>query len=72
VEQQLWDVLRRMTEVRNTVIIIEHNLDGIKAVDWIINLEPDGGDPGGYIVNEGTPEQVALDETGFTSQFLHV
>ncbi|PWB56309.1 MAG: excinuclease ABC subunit UvrA [Anaerolineales bacterium] len=68
--QRLLDVLHRLTDAGNTVIIIEHNLDVIKTADWIIDLGPEGGDTGGYIVAEGTPEQVATVDASFTGQFL--
>ena len=68
--QRLLDVLHRLTDAGNTVIIIEHNLDVIKTADWIIDLGPEGGDTGGYIVAEGTPEQVAAIDTSFTGEFL--
>jgi excinuclease ABC subunit A len=54
----------------NTVVVIEHNLDVIKTVDWIIDLGPEGGDAGGQIVAEGTPEQVAKTHSSHTGQFL--
>ena len=54
----------------NTVIVIEHNLDGVKSADWIIDLGPAGGDGGGTIVTEGTPEQVAQCEQSWTGKFL--
>ena len=69
--QRLLDVLHRLTDAGNTVIIIEHNLDVIKTADWIIDLGPEGGEMGGYIVAEGTPEQVAQVETSFTGKFLY-
>ena len=57
--QRLLDVLHRLTDAGNTVIVIEHNLDVIKTADWIIDLGPEGGDEGGAIVAYGTPEMVA-------------
>jgi excinuclease ABC subunit A len=68
--QKLLDVLHRLTDAGNTVIVIEHNLDVIKTADWLIDLGPEGGEAGGYIVAEGTPEDVALMPTSFTGQFL--
>jgi excinuclease ABC subunit A len=50
--------------------VIEHNLDGIKTADWIIDLGPEGGDEGGTVVATGTPEQIALCEKSYTGQFL--
>ncbi len=68
--QKLLDVLHRLTGAGNTVIIIEHNLDVIKTADWIVDLGPEGGDAGGYIVAQGTPEQVVGVEESYTGQFL--
>jgi excinuclease ABC subunit A len=68
--QKLLDVLHRLTDAGNTVIVIEHNLDVIRTADWIIDLGPEGGEKGGYIVAEGTPEQVAQVQESFTGQFL--
>jgi excinuclease ABC subunit A len=63
-------VLNRLVDAGNTVIIIEHNLDIIKVADWIIDLGPEGGDAGGEIVAEGTPEQIARVKASYTGQFL--
>ena len=68
--QKLLDVLHRLTDAGNTVIVIEHNLDVIKTADWLIDLGPEGGDEGGRIVAEGTPEDVAQQRKSFTGQFL--
>jgi excinuclease ABC subunit A len=68
--QKLLDVLHRLTDAGNTVIVIEHNLDVIKTADWIIDLGPEGGDEGGYVVTEGTPEQVAAVRESYTGRFL--
>jgi excinuclease ABC subunit A len=68
--QKLLDVLHRLTDAGNTVIIIEHNLDVIKAADWVLDLGPEGGDEGGHIVAQGTPEQVARVAESYTGQFL--
>jgi excinuclease ABC subunit A len=68
--QKLLDVLHRLTDAGNTVIVIEHNLDVIKTADWIIDLGPEGGDEGGHIVAEGSPEQVAKVEGSYTGRFL--
>lgn len=62
--------LNRLVEKGNTVIIIEHNMDVIKSADWLIDIGPEGGDAGGYIVAEGTPEQVAEVKESYTGQFL--
>ncbi len=66
----LVNVINRLVENGNTVILIEHNLDVIKAADYIIDLGPDGGDGGGMIVATGTPEEVAMNEKSYTGQFL--
>jgi excinuclease ABC subunit A len=68
--QNLIDVLSRLTDAGNTVVVIEHNLDVIKTADYIIDLGPEGGDRGGEVVAAGTPEQVAQCEHSFTGQFL--
>ncbi len=62
--------LRRLTEAGHTVIIIEHNMDVIKNADWIIDVGPEGGDEGGYIVAEGTPEDIAACPQSYTGHFL--
>ena len=64
------DVLHRLTDLGNTVIIIEHNLDVIRNADWIIDLGPEGGEEGGRIVAQGTPEQVARVKKSYTGQAL--
>jgi excinuclease ABC subunit A len=68
--QRLLQVLHRLVDAGNTVIVIEHNLDVIKTADWIIDMGPEGGDGGGYMVAAGTPEQVALAEGSYTGGFL--
>ncbi|MHA1643941.1 MAG: excinuclease ABC subunit UvrA [Candidatus Freyarchaeota archaeon] len=68
--QQLLDVLSRLVDAGNTVVVIEHNLDVIKFADWIIDLGPEGGDEGGWIVCEGTPEEVACVPHSYTGQAL--
>jgi len=68
--QKLLDVLHRLTDAGNTVIVIEHNMDVIKTADWIVDLGPEGGDEGGYIVAQGTPEAVAQMAGSYTGQFL--
>jgi excinuclease ABC subunit A len=68
--QKLLDVLHRLTDAGNTVIVIEHNLDVVKTADWLIDLGPEGGDAGGYIIAEGPPEAVAQVEGSYTGQFL--
>lgn len=67
---KLIDVLQRLVDAGNTVLIIEHNLDVIKTADYIIDLGPEGGDGGGYIVAAGTPEQVAQVSESYTGQYL--
>ncbi|NNL98304.1 MAG: excinuclease ABC subunit UvrA, partial [Acidimicrobiia bacterium] len=68
--RKLLTVLQRLVDSGNTVIVIEHNLDVIKTVDWILDLGPEGGDEGGRIVAEGTPEQVAKVPESYTGKFL--
>ncbi|HMK28920.1 MAG TPA: excinuclease ABC subunit UvrA [Terriglobales bacterium] len=68
--RKLLDVLHRLTDLGNTVIIIEHNLDVIRNADWIIDLGPEGGEDGGRIVAQGTPEQVARVKKSYTGQAL--
>ncbi|MBV8052521.1 MAG: excinuclease ABC subunit UvrA [Acidobacteriaceae bacterium] len=68
--RKLLDVLHRLTDLGNTVIIIEHNLDVIRNADWIIDLGPEGGEDGGRIVAQGTPEQVARNRRSYTGQAL--
>jgi excinuclease ABC subunit A len=70
--RMLLDVLGKLVDKGNTVVVIEHNLDVVKAADWIIDLGPEGGNDGGYIVAEGTPEEVAASGKGYTSKFLKV
>ena len=62
---------RRLIEAGGTVLIIEHNLDVMKSADWIIDLGPEGGDAGGYVVAIGTPEQIAENPASITGQFLN-
>src|SRR5690606_25443088 len=57
--QKLLNVLNRLVDAGNTVLVIEHNLDVIKSADWVVDLGPEGGSGGGRLVAEGTPEQVA-------------
>ncbi|WP_373941769.1 excinuclease ABC subunit UvrA [Vibrio chagasii] len=68
--QQLLTVLHRLRDHGNTVVVIEHNLDVVKTADWILDLGPEGGQGGGKIVAEGTPEDVALVEGSHTARFL--
>ena len=66
----LLNVLNKLTEMGNTVVVIEHNMDVIKTADWIIDLGPEGGDDGGQIVSEGTPEQVTRNQESHTGVYL--
>jgi excinuclease ABC subunit A len=66
----LIDVLQKLVDRGNTVIIIEHNLDVIKLADWIIDMGPEGGRKGGIVLSTGTPEQVAESTLGYTPRFL--
>ena len=68
--EKLLQVLHRLVDQGNTVVVIEHNLDVIKAADWIIDLGPEGGDGGGWILAEGTPEEVSRVKKSYTGQFL--
>ena len=63
-------MLQRLVDMGNTVIIIEHNLDIIKSADWLIDLGPEGGDEGGRLIAEGTPEEVAKNRKSHTGQAL--
>lgn len=68
--QHLLNVLGRLVEHGNTVVVIEHNLDVVKTADWIIDIGPEGGDGGGEIVACGTPEVIAATEKSYTGKFL--
>ena len=68
--QRLLEVLERLVDAGNTVVVIEHNLDVIKTADWIIDLGPEGGEEGGQLVAQGTPEQVAAAAGSYTGSFL--
>ncbi len=67
---KLVDILQRLTDAGNTVIVIEHNLDVIKSADYIIDLGPEGGDGGGTVIAEGTPEEVARNKKSFTGKYI--
>lgn len=67
---KLIDIMQKLTDGGNTVVVIEHNLDVIKTADNIIDLGPEGGDKGGYIIAEGTPEEIAKNKKSFTGQYL--
>jgi excinuclease ABC subunit A len=68
--EKLLDVLQRLVDAGNTVLVIEHNLDVIKQADWIVDLGPEGGEAGGEVIATGTPEQVADVEESYTGRFL--
>ena len=68
--QKLIDILQRLTDAGNTVLVIEHNLDVIKTADYIIDMGPEGGDNGGTVIAKGTPEEVAGIEKSYTGQYL--
>jgi excinuclease ABC subunit A len=68
--EKLLEVLHRLVDGGNTVIVIEHNLDVIKTADWIVDLGPDGGARGGQIIAEGTPEKVAATKGSATGEYL--
>jgi excinuclease ABC subunit A len=68
--EKLLEVLQRLVDAGNTVIVIEHNLDVIKQADWVLDLGPEGGEAGGEIVAQGTPEEVAETEASYTGRFL--
>jgi excinuclease ABC subunit A len=68
--QLLLDVIHRLRDHGNTIVIIEHNLDVIKTADWIVDMGPEGGDGGGMVVAEGTPEKVAENPKSYTGKYL--
>lgn len=68
--KKLLDVLQKLVDKGNTVLVIEHNLDVIKSVDYIVDLGPDGGDEGGFLVGHGTPEQLIKNEKSYTGKWL--
>ena len=68
--EKLLDVLQRLVDAGNTVLVIEHNLDVIKQADWLVDLGPEGGDAGGEVVAVGTPEQVAAVDDSHTGDYL--
>ncbi len=67
---RLVDILQRLVDTGNTILVIEHNLDLIKTADYIIDLGPEGGDNGGEIVAIGTPEQIVKNDKSLTGKFL--
>jgi len=66
----LLEVLNKLVDRGNTVVVIEHNMDVIKVADYIIDIGPEGGQKGGMIVAEGTPEEICKRNIGYTAQFL--
>ena len=68
--RRLLDVIGRLVDAGNTVIVIEHDLDVIKSADWVIDLGPEGGDGGGQVVATGTPEQVTEVSGSYTGEVL--
>jgi len=68
--QLLLDVIHKLRDAGNTIVIIEHNLDVIKTADWVIDLGPEGGDGGGEVIAEGTPEEVANNKKSYTGKYL--
>ena len=67
---KLVDILQRLVDTGNTIVVIEHNLDLIKTADYIIDLGPEGGDNGGEIIATGTPEQIVRNDRSYTGKFL--
>ena len=67
---KLTEILRRLSDGGNTVVVIEHNLDVIKTADYIIDVGPEGGDNGGTIIAAGTPEEVAKVEASYTGKYV--
>ena len=67
---KLVEILRRLCEGGNTVVVIEHNLDVIKTADYIIDIGPEGGDQGGTVIAEGTPEDVSRNSRSYTGQYI--
>src|SRR6266568_4165661 len=68
--ERLLQVLHRLVDHGNTVVVIEHNLDVLKTADWIVDLGPEGGDKGGFVIAEGTPEDLAVQPDSATGQYL--
>ena len=68
--QRLLEVLHRLVDAGNTVVVIEHNLDVVKTADWVLDLGPEGGEAGGGVVAQGTPEQIARSKRSYTGRFL--
>jgi excinuclease ABC subunit A len=68
--QRLLDVLNTLVDKGNTVIVIEHNLDVVKSADYLIDLGPEGGERGGYLIAAGTPEDISMNPDSSTGRFL--
>jgi excinuclease ABC subunit A len=68
--RKLLEVLHELVNKGNTVLVIEHNLDVIKNCDWLIDMGPEGGIKGGYVISEGTPEHIAGNPKSYTGEFL--
>jgi len=68
--KQLMEVIQRLVEAGNTVVMIEHNLDVIKQADWVLDLGPEGGDKGGSLIARGTPEEIAKAKGSYTGKYL--
>ena len=67
---KLIEILKRLSEGGNTVVVIEHNLDVIKTADYIIDIGPEGGDKGGTVIAKGTPEEIAANPVSYTGQYV--
>ena len=67
---KLVDILKRLADGGNTVVVIEHNLDVIKTADYIIDMGPEGGDKGGTLLSKGTPEEVSKDKASYTGHYI--
>ena len=67
---KLVDILRKLSDTGNTVVVIEHNLDVIKTADYIIDIGPEGGDRGGTVIAKGTPEEIAKNKKSYTGKFV--
>ena len=68
--RKLLEVLQRLVDLGNTVLVIEHNMDVVKSADWIVDLGPDGGEDGGRLVAAGTPEQIMRAKKSYTGMAL--
>jgi excinuclease ABC subunit A len=68
--EKLLHVLHRLVDAGNTVVVIEHNLDVVKTADWIVDLGPEGGERGGFVIGEGTPEDIAAVPGSATGEYL--